>query len=288
MARRRWTFTINNPTEADYEAVQNPIVNERFVCVGEEAGKKKGTPHLQGYIEFTRGMTMAQVKRAISDRMWCAPSAGTADDNEAYTSKEDVLVKRGTPARPGTRNDLVDIRDAIRGGAGMRTMLMEGTIRNFQGLRMAEALTKYFEPVRDWKPEVRWYWGPAGSGKSRAAREWLSVQEDRFVKTSGSEGWWDGYDGHPDVIWDDFRDSQCSLPQLLTLLDRYEHKVNIKGGMRNFVARRIAITSVRHPKHMYENAKDEPARQLRRRIDEVVHVGSTCTEVGGNISPDQN
>ena len=40
---------------------------------------------------------------------------------------------------------------------------------------------------------------------------------------------WEGYDGHDNVIIDDIRGDFCKFHQLLKLLDRYKHiKLNIK------------------------------------------------------------
>lgn len=63
--------------------------------------------------------------------------------------------------------------------------------------------------------------------------------------------WWDGYDKQEFVILDDFRGSQMQFNELLRLLDRYQHRVEFKGGSRQFDSPNIIITSINHPKDPY-------------------------------------
>lgn len=275
---RRWCFTLNNSTDVEeFSLAEEEILALRYMVVGREVGEQ-GTPHLQGYVEFTGAMTLGQVKKALGTaRLHAEACKGDGAANRAYCTKEgNLLCERGEMAKPGTRTDLKAVTAGLKGGGTIRKMIDDEVITSSSALRYAECVAKYVEAERDWLPEVRWYWGPPGAGKSRAAREWLDVVEDRYVKTSGSGKWWDGYDGHPDVLWDDFRDSQCPLTDLLGLLDRYGHRVEIKGGIRQCLARRIAITSVMPPETMFEHAKGEPVAQLLRRLSDVRHVQG-CT-----------
>lgn len=143
---------------------------------------------------------------------------------------------------------------------------------SLQQIRVAEKYLTYCEDPRDWKPEVIWLTGPSGSGKSRRAREICG--EDVYTKNTGHK-WWDGYDGHEDVILDDFRDSWWPITYMLALIDRYEFQVEYKGGMRQMRAKRIIITSIFTPDTMYRGT-GECQQQLARRIDCVTDV----TEVG--------
>jgi len=64
---------------------------------------------------------------------------------------------------------------------------------------------------------------------------------------------------------------------MLTMLDRYECPVQVKGGMVEFCPKKIIITSPKHPKDWYEDQSDDKVNQLLRRISNVTHV----TEVVG-------
>lgn len=120
---------------------------------------------------------------------------------------------------------------------------------------------KYLEKKRNFKPEVFWFYGHSGSGKTRTAYE---MMPDCYRKTNSSGQWWDGYDAHPDVLIDDFKDGTLTYSSLLELLDRYECRVQYKGGSRQFLARRIVITSIHPPDYWFVDDVE-----LRRRIDEI-------------------
>jgi hypothetical protein len=80
--------------------------------------------------------------------------------------------------------------------------------------------------------------------------------------------WWDGYDGHEDVIVDDFRASFCKLEYLLRLTDRYPFRVAYKGGFRQFLAKRIFFTSAFSPEQLFSGGNDN-VDQLLRRINTI-------------------
>lgn len=72
-------------------------------------------------------------------------------------------------------------------------------------------------------PKVYWFYGKAGTGKTREA-ERIGVEEyDNSVWRSGDQlKWFDGYANHRLAIFDDFRKEKCTFSYLLRLLDRYE------------------------------------------------------------------
>ena len=76
MTARRWSWTLNNYTEADVtklkelgEAIGNEDSAIRYLIFGKEIGEQ-GTPHLQGYIEVTSPKRMSGIKALLVDRDW--------------------------------------------------------------------------------------------------------------------------------------------------------------------------------------------------------------------------
>ena len=141
---------------------------------------------------------------------------------------------------------------------------------NAQQIRVAEKFLTYNEEPRDWKCDVKVYWGGAGVGKSRRCRD-EEKDADIYTKNDGTM-WWDGYDAHEVVIIDDFRPSWWKLTEMLSLLDRYEKKVQFKGGYRQFKPRRIYVTSNAHPKEWYAGCEWNAVEQLLRRIDVIEEI----------------
>jgi len=189
--------------------------------------------------------------------------------NIEYCSKENDYKEFGTlPDGQGTRRDITNITTSVREGRTIRSMIDSNEIYNSQQLRYAENLQKYYEVKRNWAPEVTWIYGESGSGKTRYAVEqctdpWISGRDLR---------WFDGYDGQSDVIFDDFRKTHCAFTELLRMLDRYPYSVEIKGGSRQFLAKRIFITCPITPQEMYEGKTSEDIQQLLRRITYIKEI----------------
>jgi len=277
-----FVFTLNNYTmleELDLLCTGLPIT---YIIYGYEVGKT-GTPHLQGYAELNHKMRIQTIKKlgVGFERMHIEPRQGKQLEAIKYCKKDGQWMEFGEPKqlKQGQRNDLDQCREAAR-DHGMKEVSCWG---NLQEIRIAEKYLQYNEPKRNWKPEVTWLYGLTGTGKSKLAHQMLP---NAYTKSEGSK-WWDGYDAHDTVILDDFRGDWMKLSELLTLLDRYERRVEYKGGTRQFLAKKIIITSCKSPQECY-NVPDENIDQLLRRLDCVKHLGGV-TEVGGNtVNPDSH
>lgn len=125
-----------------------------------------------------------------------------------------------------------------------------------------------YAPKRDWQPSVIVYWGRTGAGKTRAVFDNLHSTEDIYVHPGGS--WFDGYEGQPIVLFDDYAGSEFKLQYLLKLLDRYPMQVPVKGGFVSFVPREIYLTSNLDPADWYSNAHREHVDAMFRRFTNVV------------------
>jgi len=258
MARaRNWSFTLNNYKEEELVIIKQ--LKYTYIIIGDEKGENE-TPHLQGYIEFMDNHTLSSIKKSMP-RAHLEISKGNGEQNKIYCSKERVLFEDGKIKQQGKRNDIARIRDLVSDGGNMRSVVQVAT--SVQSVRMAELYLTYSEQQRNWKPLVKWYYGATGTGKSHAAYE---ESPDPFTCGETAK-WFQGYDGHENVIIDDFRKDFIKFHELLKLLDKYPYLVEYKGGSRQFLAKQIIITSPYHPKDVYDNRED--IDQLLRRIDEI-------------------
>ena len=230
-----------------------------YKIVGAEQGELK-TPHLQIYFRMKEAKTFSKIKKVFT-RAHIEVAKGSDEQNRIYCSKERILIEEGTTKVQGKRNDIETIRNMVQEGHGMRDILEVAT--SVQSVRMAEIHLKYFEKKRCTKPIVKWYYGPTGSGKTIRAHE---ESEDPYVCLDTIK-WWEGYDGHKHIIIDDMRGDFAKFHQLLKLLDRYEYKVECKGGSRQIQAEQIIITSCYSPQQMFYAKTEENLQQLFRRID---------------------
>ena len=219
MSRNRsWVFTWNNYTEEEEEYVQE--IDCKYLVYGREVGEK-GTRHLQGFITFTEGKTFKTVRKIFKENH--VEVAKDTKASIAYCKKDGDFYETGE-RKQGARTDIQEIKEMCKEGSTRKELFEVAT--SYQAYRFGEIGLSLYEKKRNWKPEVRWYWGPTGTGKSRCAYEefpeaWFSAEDLK---------WWDGYDGHEVVVIDDFRGDHCKFSTLLKILDRYPYKVAVKGG----------------------------------------------------------
>jgi len=118
---KRCTFTLNNYEEKDLETFLTQDLD--YCIIGKEVSST-GTPHLQGYIEFTTAKRFSALKKICSRSHWEA-AKGTRKQNIAYCSKEAALpvivdnlpedrFVMGRGAGRGQRVDLAAAFDRIR------------------------------------------------------------------------------------------------------------------------------------------------------------------------------
>lgn len=264
---RDWCFTLNNYTEEEYDAIHTLDSTEyQYIVYGKEVGES-GTHHLQGYVYFVNAKSMSAVKKMLGNRCHLEKTKGTPQQASDYCKKDNLYVESGKlPEKQGKRSDLEQIRNMVKEGKTMNDVI--DVASNYQAIRTAELVLKYKETKRNWKPYVKWIWGESGSGKTRYAYD---NYPNLYRKTNSSGKWWDGYDAHSDVLIDDVKDlTREYYSMLLELLDRYDARVETKGGSRQFLAKNIIITSILEPFVMYQNYGE--AKELLRRIDSIVEL----------------
>lgn len=112
-----WCFTLNNYTDEDINRIESLEDNDDvvYVIAGRETGDS-GTPHLQGFIKFSRRMSMAQCKSIIGSN----PHVETTRNINAsitYCKKEGNYFEVGElGSGPGSRSDLDAFKEAVKGG----------------------------------------------------------------------------------------------------------------------------------------------------------------------------
>lgn len=259
---RDWCYTLNNWTEDEYQILIGLNEKAQYHIYGKEIGKQ-GTPHIQGYIYFKSQITFKSIKKKLPNRSHIEQTKGTPQQASAYCMKDKQYEEVGTlPQKQGKRSDLDNVRDVLAETGKMAEVVQVAT--SYQSVRMAETILKYHEKKRNWKPIVKWFHGPTGTGKSMTAYEELG--EDCYT-TMDTGKWWEGYDAHENVHIEDMRKDFLKFHQLLKLLDRYAYRIECKGASRQFLAKKIIITSCYSPTEMYDTRED--IGQLLRRIDEI-------------------
>lgn len=257
-------------------------------CVfGKETCPSTGRQHLQGYIEFSSGVSLKTAQERIGDpNCHIEKRLGTSEQAATYCKKDGDIFEEGIISNPGERTDLQIIKDNLFSRkANIRDMLYNDTISNFQQLKFAEGILKYSKPMARERPLVYWWYGATGRGKTYEVeiREGL----DYFTIEPDCE-WFDGYVGQEAALIDDFR-GNIQLGKLLQILDKKEIRLKQKGSFVIWNPKRIYITSSKSPQECYKNCQDNINQLLDRLAEVRIFDGPNkrtgkeyCTEVGGN------
>jgi len=264
-------------------ATLSPLVS--YVMFQREIAPGTGAAHLQMYICFAASMTMKAVKVAIGDQTaHCEPTKGTPTEASDYCSKtesRDPAPDSGPftfgekPKGQGARSDLSAIQAKIDSGVSDREIAeshFASFVRYNRGFAAYRALTT---PARNWQSQCIVYWGPPGSGKTRAAASYDDDYNTYWLPRPSGSGtaWWDGYSGQRTVVLDEYY-GWLRRDLLQRLIDRTPLRVECKGGTIAFSARTIIFTSNVDPARWYKNAGlGALERRLADPIGAVVYVG---------------
>lgn len=295
MGRLRNCFgTENNWTEESLQKMTEWCDRKcSYYIIGKEIGES-GTPHLQFYLEFKGQVEWDHIKKnfprwhfeprdkkstAENSSAYCAKGAQSKSEwnkfkteGENYGRDVDILQKGAISLPQGKRTDLNSVRESVQHGLGIRDMITTGEISSLQQFTLAEKLLKYYEKPRAFKPTVTWLWGGPGVGKTRYAYD-HGKQYGEIYKLMKGAKWFEGYDKQEVLLIDDVRCSTFEFEDLLALLDRYEYRIEHKGGSRQLLARHIYITCPVEPTELFKAWKwCEDLTQLTRRIDNLIEV----------------
>lgn len=245
----------------------------KYLIVGEEVCPSTGKTHFQGYAEFVKQLEFSLVKNLLGgEETHIEQRRGSAAQAATYCKKDNKFKEYGTISRQGKRSDIEDATDMLTEGNSLKDTALANPalyVRYHKGLEKFRNLL--IEP-RNWVTEVTVLYGETGCGKSRKARE---LVDNYWVWTPARGKWFDGYEGHENVIMEEFR-GQLPFGFLLSLLDRYECPVEVKGGTVEFCPKKIIITSPKHPRLWYEDCASDKVAQLLRRITNVSNVSEVA------------
>lgn len=281
-----WVFTWNNYKTTEIKWPDNVA----YAIWQAEVGLKKGTPHLQGFIQFKYQVRWAAVHKLVP---WCKPRMKRSTDEKARDYCKPTYVNSDTGKtkeesgewvegpwehgefiikKQGERNDIEKYRDFVRDGASKRQCMEAYPTICARFPKFGEAVRAAFTPPRDpaTPTSITVYWGPPRVGKTRKAREDWSEQ-NVYVKKLSTGRWWDLYEGQTYVIIDEFDKIPFEDMDLyLDILDRGEHHVQIKGSTVPFVATHFVLTANTHPSGWHVRAKSQTRQGILRRIQEAI------------------
>lgn len=88
---RKWVFTVNNPSDDTEHKISLWVESLRGkLVIGNEVGAS-GTPHLQGYCEFSNAISFETIKKAIP-KGHIEKAIGNRKQNISYCTKENESI----------------------------------------------------------------------------------------------------------------------------------------------------------------------------------------------------
>lgn len=254
-----WVFTINNPNEQlDFaDAGRRGVV---YVVWQYERGDA-GTPHFQGYIEFSK-----QVRRKWADEALgghhahLEPRRGTQVQAVAYASKHESRIDGPWTfgSAPAATRTFKELCEAVAQGEDPRVVAQEApdlAVKHWRGYEWlaAQAYKPKWRDVR-----VFFLTGPTGTGKSSLVYDTFGYDNVYSLASEGPPLWFGSYRRQRVLFIDEYKGS-IERETLLKILDGHPFEAPVKGG---FVWARwdvVVFASNNDPTPSWDDA-------LRRRL----------------------
>lgn len=278
---KSYTFTLNNYTDDEVDGFSK-FEHEKLthLYVAKEVAPSTGTPHLQGYVCFSKSYRIKGLHKLsfIFKRCHLIKSDGSPLHNKNYCfkgeqSKEEwetfkekgptwaknvqVVANVGNSTQGG-RTDLKEFKDAILSGATVRELNKEfypcmQKYRNyFQDLRKLYLKDREYppgQPSRQRNVEVEIHWGRPGAGKSH-----LAHVQGAIKLSLASKGWFDGYDDEETVVLEEFDWAKFDIDFFKDLIDVNPVLLNVKGTSAYANWTKVILTANNDPKGWWPNA----------------------------------
>lgn len=234
---RNVCFTINNYSDADVGSLRmlSSMKGVSYIIFGKEVGEL-GTPHLQGYVEFTHSKPISFLHKHIP-RGHYEERRGTPQQASEYCKKDSQFEEYGTISAQGTRNDLNQLCDDIQQGHTLTMVMNQYPTMYMKYPKAIESLCSHhksnhnlmrlrdrfndvilspwqrvLEAIISEKPEPRkvmWYWDAVGNTGKSFMSTYLMAYHNAYIVTGGTKAdIFYAYQDQPVIVFDLSRDCQ--------------------------------------------------------------------------------
>ena len=289
-ARKRYCFTINNPTDADKFWDTESVKNELEYLILQEERGEQGTLHWQGFIILKKPQRLSWMKSHISQRAHFEATRGTNQQAAEYCRKDDTYTG-------GLRYEMGSIPERAKAGKASERLekaaeeldiIKEGykRPRDIDSFCLLQPgfITAFKELTSDilgpYRPELKILTliGPPGCGKSFSIeKHWPG--HGRCI--CGNNGVWFQNPLSEVMVFEEFC-GQIMLQRMLQFLDPYPLALEVKGGMRPAMYKLVIITSNTPPNAWY---KGDEAGQPGKRTDALLALWDRLGYANGGYVP---
>jgi len=232
---------MNNYTNTSIDEIRAKFNSSRYIVIGKEVGDS-GTPHLQGFIQLDKRMSMKKIGSAF--RWHTETTKGTPEQAANYCKKDGDYVEFGELSTPSSGKVKKDDRWkrilSLAAESNMSQIAEEYPgeyVRNFRNLHNVRV---EHMPSDGRIKTCIWLYGKPGTGKSRFA--FGLNPTSTYAKMANK--WWDGYKDQKTIILDDFgKDHKCLGYHLKRWSDRYPSILEVKGTAIPTTYDHLVITS---------------------------------------------
>jgi len=279
MARAKnvvWTcFDISPDVEAAIQAVVSS--GDAHYCVyGHEVCPETKKEHLQGFTMFTKQMRWNAVKKLFkSETLHCEVMRGTPVEASDYCKKDRTGIYESgdcPTVSQGKRSDLLEVVDKINTGAKIVDIAQEFPavfIRNHKGIAHYKAV---ISPKRNKHTISLVVYGASDSGKTHWVRE--TFPGALWLTKGATSLWFDEYDDHDVIVFDEFCGGVMSLTWFKRLIDKTPLTLDAKGSSRNINPALVVFISNTPPEEWYSAEVLTGAHRdaFNRRLHNVIRV----------------
>lgn len=313
---RAGVFTLNNPTDEAKAYFKN--IEEIFVRTGDvppfslddpvppgcmnlpwrygvgqlEIAPGTGTPHIQGYFEFTKQLGFSTIKSKLPGEPHIEERRGSASDCIRYCKKDDSRhpdlwqFEFGKSVGQGFRSDLDGtankVAEEVMEGNSLDEIKMDHPgyfMEKKEKIMAFRAMHRAVRVRRDKKFIIMY--GPTGSGKTATVDLKFPDHHDLMMPTKDGPMWWDGYSGEDTVVLDEFGKGKIPYNTIKRLVDYKVHTYPVKHSSCLANPKNVIVTTTVHPKDWYPGVQDK--KEFQRRIRE---FGELWEFSGSGVYPD--
>lgn len=270
--RRRWCYTLNNPTDDERDGLRAQATSTHRCCL--EVGAS-GTPHLQGALVLKTASRLTALHTRFPRAHWTPWRSEAALD---YCVKGKMLWDHSPEQRKHQRlaakQSIQDeVISQIRAGSTMRAIAEDHpafVMYHAQGIQSLRRTIAPRAPLE--RPlQVIWIYGNPGVGKSHMAMHYAPEDDFHILEQPGPDGklWFDGYDNQLTLVIEELSKPWINFNFLLRLTDKWRVSLDIKGTRGQAFWTTVIITSNYPPEVVYPV---ERVGALLRRINEIIAI----------------
>ena len=299
---RCYVFTVSgavllsNELDSNFYAGVFSRGNVAYICLGYEY-TTEGYSHIQGFIRFVSCKTFKSCVKLLSGPLpsvHCEPARDPAGAI-SYCKKNGSWEEKGNlPSFSHTKHSLSESGEYdftkisksvalkrrlyadLADGARPHDLIKSRPEEHHYIMSISRYATA--DRVRSCPAQVLFVWGDTGLGKTSTFQAVCGRLNLRYYSKCPGDRWFDGYDGQPIILIDEFSDSSFTCCQWNSFCNPAPPVLEVKGSKLINLSTHYIVLANRGPEEFYQRVKAEVPSlwaAYRRRLTAVHHLRLT-------------